>query len=366
MSSSAPRIVQRLFSETVFELPLSPSYVRHWGMTEAVRELIQNAIDSESPFEWELSPSKLRIISRFSKLDPKTLLLGSTSKADSTDSIGSFGEGYKIALLVLAREKYLVTVYNGDVVWRPEFRHSKKFDSEVLCIVQTLADERREGLEFSVALAEGDAERIQACALQLQGDIGEIAETPSGRILFGRPGKLYVGGLYICDTELNFGYDVKPNKIKLERDRQTVSGFDLSMLAKQMWFETERHDQIATLIEAKCPDLEYAHFGTPLLVKEACYRHFCEQHPGKVIARDNDELQKLVKAGMKVFVSVSDTQYHIVTSHRAYAERVQVRQRTPADMLITWLAQNRVHMTRKAIDAMQFMIKHAEKNWRNV
>lgn len=359
--------VTRLFSETVFELPLSPDYVRHWGMPEAVRELIQNALDSESPFEWELTPTHLRIISRFSRLDARTLLLGSTSKSEQADKIGSFGEGYKIALLVLTRNKYDIVVHNNDVIWRPEFRHSKKFDSDVLCIVQEPADVRCDGLVFNIGgLAEGDMERIRACCLQMQDNIGEIAETPKGRILLERPGELYVGGLFICKTDLQFGYDVKPNEIRLERDRQTVSGFDLRWMTKEMWFGTDRHDQIAKLIEAGCPDLEYANFGTPAIIKEACYRHFVTKNPGKVLANSQEQLDAFVKRGMQVVITTSGAYHSIVSSHSGYSTRYAVAERTPETMMVQWLSNNSKYMTRKAIDNFVFLIKHARsKKWRN-
>ena len=62
-------------SSKTYELPLSKDYVRHWGMSEAVRELIQNGLDSDSPFEWETreEDQTLVIRSRFAKLEPKTL-----------------------------------------------------------------------------------------------------------------------------------------------------------------------------------------------------------------------------------------------------------------------------------------------------
>ncbi len=92
-----------------YELSLSKQYVSHWGMADGVRELLQNALDSESPFEWEFKDGSLFLHSRYSKLEPRTLLLGQTSKAEDTTAIGSFGEGYKIAMLVLTRAHFRYT-----------------------------------------------------------------------------------------------------------------------------------------------------------------------------------------------------------------------------------------------------------------
>ena len=78
--------------------------------------------------------------------------------------------------------------------------------------------------------------------------------------------------------------------MRLERDRKTVDSFDLLFLTKQMWFETERWDEIAELIGDEVEDLKYAEYGTPQMVKEACYKAFKAKHPGAVVARDQDDL----------------------------------------------------------------------------
>ena len=119
---SSLRQVDRIMATTVgktYELTLCKSYVSRWGVPEAIRELIQNALDSDSPFKYEWKRTRegawvLVLMSEFTTLPPQTLLLGYTSKADDEESIGSFGEGYKLALLVLARNGYDIDMFNGD------------------------------------------------------------------------------------------------------------------------------------------------------------------------------------------------------------------------------------------------------------
>lgn len=139
-----------LSSRRSYELPISRDYVRHWSMPEAVREIIQNALDSESPFEYEFKSDKLFIRSRGAILPTSTLLLGKTSKAHATDKIGSFGEGYKIALLVLTREGYSVKIHNNGRIWTPFFKQSRQFDAEVLCIEDSADPIPFEGISFEI------------------------------------------------------------------------------------------------------------------------------------------------------------------------------------------------------------------------
>ena len=346
-----------------YELPIARGYVKHWGMAEAVREILQNAIDSESPFEYEFGADTLIVRSRFAKLAVSTLLLGATSKADNPDKIGSFGEGYKIALLVLVRLGYPVRVFNGDRVWTPVFKQSRQFDAEVLCIEDAPAAAPVEGLAFEVAgLSPADIAQIRESCLFMQDHVGALMSTSFGKILRERPGKLYVGGLFVCDTKLRFGYDMKPGHLKLERDRQTVDGFDIQWMAKSMWFETERFDEIAELIGQECKDLEYAEHGAPEMVKDACYRAFRKKHPGAVVAKDQEELDALVKRGM-TNVIVSRGYAPLVSSSSSYRREVVIPAVPPEEVLAKWLRENRKSMRTEAIVAFKDLVARAA-GWR--
>ena len=93
----------------VYPLSLTRGYVVSWGLREAVREIIQNALDSDSDFGYAIDGDTLTVISRYASLSPQTLLLGSSNKGGDISSIGQFGEGYKLALLVLTRDGLPVT-----------------------------------------------------------------------------------------------------------------------------------------------------------------------------------------------------------------------------------------------------------------
>jgi hypothetical protein len=351
-----------LFNSKSYELPIARDYVRHWGMAEAVREIIQNAIDSDSPFEYEITGDTLVVRSRFAKLAVGTLLLGATSKAEVKGKIGSFGEGYKIALLVLTREGYKVVVRNGDRLWTPGFVHSRQFDAEVLCIEDVSAPRKVEGIEFEVSgLSPSDIEQVRASCLFMQSHIGALISTSYGNILMEQPGKLYVGGLFVCKTEMHYGYDIKPEHLRLERDRQTVSTFDLTDITCQMWYETERFEQIATMIDEGYADLRYAEFSAPEMVKEACYRHFQKQHPGAVIAKDKKELDRLIDAGM-TRVIVHERLAPIVSTSHSYMANVPVRIDSPTEVLESFMRENRSEMRTKAIVAFKSLMERS-KGW---
>lgn len=350
--------------DRIYELPLSQSYVRHWGVVEGVRELFQNALDSDSPFEYQLGPDSLRITSRFSRLEPKTLLLGTTSKADARDKIGSFGEGYKIALLVLTRAGVNVRVENNDRLWVPSFKRSRQFEDEVLCIRDSSYPEGRgQGLTFSLeGLDESDLDAIRETNMHMWAHVGEVLTTSRGEILLEHPGKLFVNGLFVCKTQLKYGYNMKPEYLRLERDRQTVSTFDLAFQAKDMWFETGRHEQIAAMIEENAPDMEYANYGTPELVRQACYELFKKNNPGAVVASSPQELKQMIAQGMTKVVYINKVFGDCVRTSSDYLTQDAVFLRTPQQVLHDWFNKNRKHMRRDGITAFQELLDQS-KEW---
>lgn len=329
---------------TTYHLPLTRNYVSQWGLKEAVRELVQNAIDSDSPFEFDFTNDGLTISSRLASLDTSTLVLGATSKADDGDKIGSFGEGYKLALLVLKRLGHPVHVMNNGRLWTPRFMHSMAFGIEVFAI-----DERPfacSGLSFVIGDLSGDEiEGIRESCLQMQSQIIDSIETPQGQILQGHPGKLYVGGLFVCNTTLKYGYNVKPQYLHLERDRQTVSTFDLQWIAKDMWFSTKQFERIATMITADVPDLKYAEHGCPEPLKTACYEQFVASNPDSAIAKSPEDLKEMTSRGVERAVYINPTLHACVTGAAKYQPtRQRAKAPTPTDILKAWIADNREYM----------------------
>lgn len=357
----------------VYELPLAPSYVAHWGLKEAVRELLQNAIDSPAEFEYALHDDGLVLRSRGVTLDASTLVLGVTSKADDVKAIGSFGEGYKIALLVLTRLGLPTVVINGPVVWEPQLRQSRQFGTEVLHIVEreviTTADHKAppNDLEFRVfGLTPEDIDAITEACLHMQPPVEGALTVAQGRILPSYPGKLFVGGLFVCDTELEFGYDLKPQFITLERDRQTVADWDLRRLACQMWMETEQHDRIAELISREVMDVKWVEYGgAPEQVKEACYRLFQQQHPGGIAAKSQKEMEELIERGLTKTVYVGGSYHSMVTGSGSYkeAEGKMVVVPSPQAVLQAFFDQYAKHMPRLPKVAMKKLIDRAS-DWR--
>lgn len=357
-----------------YKLSLSRTYVSKWQMPEAVRELIQNALDSESPFKYSFyqdldddsKPTKvwnLKLSSEFTTLSPQTLLLGTTSKAENESAIGSFGEGYKLALLVLTRLGYRVTMRNGDKFWQPRFEYDADFGDDLLVIRENTNPAKPKGLIITVHdLSEADVSLIRNSCLLMQDQVGEQIETPMGYILLDKPGQLYVGSLFICNTELDYGYNVHPRFMPLERDRKTVDNWNLRWAAKEMWMASGDLDRVAKLINDGCPDVEYVKYGSTQMVKEACYRVFRAKNPEAVVARDQAELDSLVKSGMTEVIIVKEAFYQQVSESKSYRQESPVREQETVQIILKrWFEANKKHMRQSAIEAFEFLLEESVK-----
>ena len=114
---------------TRHKMSLDIGYVSDWGVQEALRELFQNAIDN-GIWEYRIYNSSIEIRSKNTALTTASLLLGHSCKSDG--AIGKFGEGYKLACLVLTRLSKQVIIDTANEVWRPKLINSRTYKTQLL------------------------------------------------------------------------------------------------------------------------------------------------------------------------------------------------------------------------------------------
>lgn len=254
------------------ELTLAPTYVPSWTCVDAIRELFQNALDQEAQnpenkanWEYHDDTHELVISNAKSKLEAASLLLGQTSKAGDKSTIGQFGEGYKIATLVLLREGKNVVFYNYGIkeVWRPRFVKSRRFGTSILTFFTEKKPiwERVPSADLEIVIEgitpEEYYEEIVPSNLHLRNDYKVLEETEYGNVI-DLPGKVFVNGLYVCDYEpYTYGYNFKPEYICLDRDRKMVSDFDLRWMASKMWSGSNNTDKVLEMISESKADVAF-------------------------------------------------------------------------------------------------------------
>jgi len=246
-----------------YELSLSRDYVSDWGVIEAVRELIQNAID-EGNYDIGIDKHNvLHIINHGSVLTADSLILGNSGKREDVSKIGQFGEGYKLALLVLTRMGKDVVVYNGGARWYPRFKKSKKFGCEVLVIDEEVNPNDIRPLDFEIngLMYNELSEIVDAFPLIFEKvSPFEVKETGYGEIIMDKEqaGKFYVQGLPIFeDKTFKYGYNFHADVVSLDRDRKSVNLYELKDIASKMIAQVEEPEFIETNLTNSNADSEY-------------------------------------------------------------------------------------------------------------
>lgn len=256
------------------ELTIAPNYVPNWTYVDAARELFQNALDqaTQNPdnvasWYYDSQTSILTISNATSKLTASSLLLGQTTKSGDSDTIGQFGEGYKIATLVLLREGKNVVFYNYGAreIWQPRFVKSRRFGTDIL----TFFIEKRAiwgevpSADLVIAVDGISAEEyghIVESNLHLRDDYEVVEHTEYGDVIDipGANGKVFVNGLYVCDyLPYQYSYNFKPAHIRLDRDRKMVNDFDLRWMASKMWSGCEDTDKVLEMISEGKADVAF-------------------------------------------------------------------------------------------------------------
>ncbi len=214
-----------------YELSVSPNYVKSWTMVQAIREIFQNALDQEiinpkNKMSYYYYQNEFNIHSKESCLKKSSLLFGESTKSDNKETIGKFGEGYKLALLVLLREGYKVIIYNykNKETWTPKLVQSRRYNSTILVIDVNKHIFRlvpNHNLTFNIlGITKQDYEKIIESCLFM--NTHEKISTEFGDILLDKKfkQKIFINGLFICksDVKLYYGYNFKPKQIELDRD----------------------------------------------------------------------------------------------------------------------------------------------------
>lgn len=304
-----------------YELTLTENYVSDWTFNDAIRELIQNGtdqeiLDSSNKFSVDYNSREqiLRLSNEKSKLKVNTLLLGRSSKSNNDDTVGQFGEGYKIAALVINRLGKSFTIYNNekDEIWETRFKNSEKWLEKILAFYIRKEKTDSKGLVVEIGnVSREEYNGICNIWLEMIGyNYGKV-DTQYGEILTDEKlaGKIYVNGLYVSTNEdLQYGYNFKPQYIKLERDRKTCDSWSVGnavalMVADGVVNGGIPFDEVHKMLQARSGDVYYLEFNTykddVQELQKMLLERFDEQNPQQfsIPVCDQEEVKKVKAYG---------------------------------------------------------------------
>lgn len=269
------------------EFPIKTSYVKHWGLWEATRELLQNAYDERdrtgAKVEF-LHDDDVMYIKSHGQLDRQDLLFGSS---DKTTSRGKFGEGFKLAMLVFLRLGCSITIDTGNKErWLPRIGHSEAWQSDVM-----LLDIETTDLTDTVIFAIHNVTKEQF--LELNHNI-----YPEYGIIYDQPGRVYVGNLYVCtETDLHRGYSFSHKDVPLDRDRSMIHGWDLDSACAKFNAVGEHTYALLAKDAREVRFIEFQNIPKPLAKTVA--QEFMKEHGDAIPVSDQQEIKQAQAAGVK-------------------------------------------------------------------
>lgn len=298
-----------------YELTLTPNYVSDWTFNDALRELIQNGTDQETldpdnkfQIEYNRKEQKLKLTNRKSILKINTLLLGRSSKTNNEDTVGQFGEGYKIAALVLNRLGKTFTIYNNEKgeIWESRFKNSEKWLEKILAFYVYKHSTTDSGLCIEIGnVTNNEFTNLYKVWLHFNYNDYEKIDTEYGEIITDEAytGEVYVNGLFVnCNNKLKYGYNFKPKYIQLERDRKTCDSWSVGditslMIAEAMVRGEIPMEKVQKMIETISDDVW--HFECNLYrdnvkkVQEMLLESFDKQNPNSIPVSTEDDMKKV-------------------------------------------------------------------------
>lgn len=320
---------------SLIHLTLSPEYVSQWGTWEAAREILQNAIDTK---DYDINSTKhenaynVSIVSRGGVLEKRTLLLGETSKRNDSSSIGTYGEGFKLAMLVLLRQGKEVFIKNGKDLWTPSFAIHPILETECLTIeiTENQYPENQDNVEFVIkGLSADEIKEIESKTLEKDFEKYISRNDDSGTYKgssYWRDDspKLFVGGLYVCDLEEGYelSYNFTPDLLELDRDRHSVSTFYVSLEATKLIAYSNNTQLLADLANNDAKDVSdyvnmtssgsyYGYSGQSIViqdkVKEDASKKFLKVHGENAYPIDSNWDQKKIKVSTKLAIDAGLT-----------------------------------------------------------
>ena len=283
---------------------LSKDYVPNWGLYEALRELVQNTIDSDGTIKVRKSSDQntktVWVMKSDAVIPRKALAMGNSAKRGDNQKLGEHGEGMKLAMLIYAREGKTLNINTGTEKWRGHMTYSASLDCEVLDIAVTRRVADITNTEIYAEVPDDiDMEELYLGFKhpELMGKDCMFAHCHKEALDPECPditGRLYVGGLMVSSINSKWSYNL--HKLPLTRDREVAD----TALLYPMIVDTvnkaciESPDLAKEMAEAFYKeDSELENFAfvswfakrPNKVLQAACWSYFLARHRGKKACR---------------------------------------------------------------------------------
>lgn len=203
-------------------LTIEGTYCRDWGIKEALREILQNAIDTKTPVSvTAVEPTLWSVKDSGPGLHLSDFLLGRTSKSGDSTTIGQFGEGAPLGALVFVREGRKLEILSAGTRYKFTMEYDEKWKASLLTIVDSDFP-AAQGTEVFVECSRREMEAAMELFLYFNPK-PTLESTKDYDILEGS-GDVYSNGLHISKGKWTLSYNLKEHKELVNRDRNAIKG----------------------------------------------------------------------------------------------------------------------------------------------
>ena len=225
--------------------PISPDYVKSWTPVRALCELIANALDEDPNARVSWAGGVLTIADDGPGIPEEGLVLGHSTK--TADQIGQFGEGKKLAALVLARSPEVGQVRCETVGYgftpSVERRHllggmvpSRSAQGAELLVYHLYRTGPTKGTVFTVECSRELADEAIGRFRALAEPGYQPPAAPGECVPDGPPGRVWIGGVLVTVMpDLLASYDLPLDAKGLQnRDRTVIEAGALRTAVRAM------------------------------------------------------------------------------------------------------------------------------------
>lgn len=233
-------------------LTIEADYCKNWSVVDAIREIIQNSIDTGTEIDIRHDGSICNVWDNGNGLKTSDFILGRSSKRDDPNAVGQFGEGLKIGCLVLARENRKVYITSANKRYDFSIQYDKAWEEDLLTIdIDDFPTEN--GTNIYVECLEDEVNTASSLFLKLnpQRVIDKVANEDGVKNkieILDRPGIIYVNGLAITKIDSLYGYNFDAKEL-VNRDRTAVNYSDIKRIISHTLSTTTNREIIANILK---------------------------------------------------------------------------------------------------------------------
>ena len=336
---------------------MTKEYRKEWGPTEAVREIVQNCIDNKQCKHQFIIIDDVIVVRTLNFTLPMNTFALGESQNKTNNSIGGFGEGFKLALLVLEREKLQPKVLFGNKVAIPYFVYDELLENDIFNIVITERDDIITNTSFQFNFP---AELVDELKLKVTvfADKPLTQDMDNVELLEDRPGEIFVNGLFVCEeAKFKYGYNFPAHSISLGCDREIANPLGLAWETSRYWSKrtTDNSDIILQMMTDAQLDVQDIHWHLEEHQAVKITKAFSERYGNVTIKPMGSSLSY----GMPVGGSLYNT---LAKSKKIKVANPHEENGTPYRTLLEFLQANKKHMRRCAKKNLQNLIDNS-KGW---